>query len=517
MSVAATDIKWTKYIPHVPHVKQHAYLWLDCKESMFGGAAGGGKSDALLMAALQYVDVPGYSAIIFRRTFADLSLPGAIMSRSTEWLANTDAKWNENKKTWRFPSGATLTFGYMEHEKHKFRYQSSEFQFIGFDELTQFPEADYLYLFSRCRKPKMPDEDGTEYTAHLRDVIGALAAVPLRVRGATNPGGEGHKWVSARFLDKVPDEPNEDTPEELERVHIEAQERIFISSKLEDNPSLDMAEYEKSLNALDPITRAQLRHGDWFIRPPGMWVFDSEHIAAAFELGKRYDKMREDGELVEPHGGGMRSGMDYGDFATIMLPGWSLEQGGMYVPPTMMQMSREDLVDIAEGGLEVMEHFPFWWKVHYYDASFAQSNRTFVRLIEKKLGMHNALRQIGRPNSVPVSFKEYKLLCVRYIRLLLENSFKAVNGGALEARVLAISPRNRLLKEQMEEYQEDEFGKFEKGDDDAVDALIALVQPDARTHRMLIEQMQERAKKGLAKKQPTARPDVPPMLRRQQA
>ncbi len=101
----------TRYIPHTPTARQAAFLLLPDQEVFFGGAAGGGKSDALLMAALQYVDAPKYAAILFRRTYADLSLPGALMDRAHEWLDGTDAVWNEQTKTWRFPSGATLSFG----------------------------------------------------------------------------------------------------------------------------------------------------------------------------------------------------------------------------------------------------------------------------------------------------------------------------------------------------------------------------------------------------------------------
>ena len=122
----------TKYIPHLPTSKQTAFLLLQGREALYGGAAGGGKSDALLMAALQYVDIPGYAAILFRRTFRDLALPGALMTRAESWLTGTDARWNDEEKTWHFPSGATITFGYLEAEKDKFRYQSAEFQFIGF-------------------------------------------------------------------------------------------------------------------------------------------------------------------------------------------------------------------------------------------------------------------------------------------------------------------------------------------------------------------------------------------------
>jgi phage terminase large subunit-like protein len=119
----------TKYIPHRPTAKQAAFLLLPHREAFFGGAAGSGKTDALLMAALQYVDVPGYAAMLFRRTYADLALPGALMDRAAEWLHPTDAHWNGTTKTWHFPSGASLSFGYLETEKDKYRYQGMELHF----------------------------------------------------------------------------------------------------------------------------------------------------------------------------------------------------------------------------------------------------------------------------------------------------------------------------------------------------------------------------------------------------
>jgi predicted phage terminase large subunit-like protein len=224
----------TKYIPHIPTAKQTAFLLLDCKEAFYGGAAGGGKSDALLMAALQYVDIPGYSAILFRKTYADLTLPGALMDRAKEWLAPfPEVRWNEKDKTYHFPSGATLTFGYLEHDNDKYRYQSAEFQFIGFDELTQLQEGAYRYMFSRLRR--------------LRG-----ATVPLRVRSASNPGNDGHEWVKKRFVIEGP-----------------SKGRIFIPAKLEDNPYLDMEAYEESLAELDIITRMQLREGNWDVKHDG--------------------------------------------------------------------------------------------------------------------------------------------------------------------------------------------------------------------------------------------------------
>ncbi len=185
------------------------------------------------MAALQFVEIPDYAALLFRKTYRDLSLPGALMDRAHDWLAPTAAHWNETDKRWTFPSGATMTFGYLDAENDKYRYQGAEAQFVGFDELTQLKESQYLYLFSRNRRVRDSD-------------------VPLLMRSTSNPGGVGHDWVKARFI-----EPHEDG------------ERVFVPARLADNPYLDSEQYLESLDQLDAVTRAQLLEGNWDVLPDG--------------------------------------------------------------------------------------------------------------------------------------------------------------------------------------------------------------------------------------------------------
>lgn len=270
------------YTQHIPHPTQQLFLCQGAEEVMFGGAAGGGKSDALLMSALQYVDVPGYSALLLRRTWPDLSLPGAIMDRAREWLSGTDAQPKEGGRIWTFPSGARLTFGYLQYDKDKFRYQSSEFQFVGFDELTQFQQSTYEYMFSRIRRPnlvclrckKSVRRSGSEWV-HMsskscstpfpdpkvvRQYPSApdgttIFDVPLRMRSATNPGGAGHAWVRDHFID----------------TNLRKQDSIFIPSSLSDNPSLDQESYRKNLEHLNPVDRERLMNGDWDVLEEGMF------------------------------------------------------------------------------------------------------------------------------------------------------------------------------------------------------------------------------------------------------
>lgn len=229
-----------RYVPQKPTPRQAAFLLVPHREAFFGGAAGPGKSSALLMAALQYVDHPGYNAILFRRTYKDLAQPGALMDRAHEWLGKSDAHWDKQEKRWTFPSGATLTFAYMDTEVDKYNYQGAEFQFVGFDELTQFTFPMYSYMFSRLRRNK--DND-----------------VPLRMRGAGNPGGVGHIWVKERFIDML-----DATDDNQIRKN-----RIFVPASLADNPHVDSVEYLESLDNLDPVTRAQLKNGDWDIEAEG--------------------------------------------------------------------------------------------------------------------------------------------------------------------------------------------------------------------------------------------------------
>src|SRR5882724_2936428 len=114
------------YFPHAPHAPQALFLLDNRREAFYGGAAGGGKSDALLMSALQYVDVPHYSALIIRRSYADLAMAGAIMERAESWLGATQARKKDGGKFWLFPTGedprdltgaARLSFGYVRYPR----------------------------------------------------------------------------------------------------------------------------------------------------------------------------------------------------------------------------------------------------------------------------------------------------------------------------------------------------------------------------------------------------------------
>ena len=227
--------------PHNPSQRQQQFLALDCLEAFYGGAAGGGKSEALLMAALQHVDQPGYAALILRKDTQRLALAGGLIPRSHEWL-HDQAVWNAGRRQWKFPSGATLSFGYLAHSLDKYRYGSSEFQFIAFDELTEFAEEDYLFLFSRLRRVNDLD-------------------VPLRMRSASNPGGIGHVWVKERFVGQESGVRNQES----------RSDRVFIPALIADNPGLNQQEYRHSLAHLPAVLRERLMNGDWSVQEEGLF------------------------------------------------------------------------------------------------------------------------------------------------------------------------------------------------------------------------------------------------------
>ena len=192
---------------------------------------------SLLAGALQFAHVPDYSALILRRTYSDLNQPRALIPLATEWLRPAlkrgEVGFSLKHSRFHFPRGATLSFGYVDNDRDLDQYQGAAFQYIAFDELGQHPENRYTYLFSRLRKPDN-------------------MACPLRMRGSANPGGVGHQWILNRFIDAGT-----------------SAGRVFVPATLDDNPSLDRESYERTLDRLDPVTKAQLRHGDWSIRADG--------------------------------------------------------------------------------------------------------------------------------------------------------------------------------------------------------------------------------------------------------
>lgn len=229
-------------------------------EVLLGGAAGGGKSDALIIWLItRSTDYPGSRGLYLRRTYADLSRAGAALDRSRELLYSI-AKYDEQDHRWSFPNRSTIDFGYLDTESDKYRHQSAQYDSIAFDELTQFVEAWYMYMLSRNRATV----DGI---------------CPL-IRAGTNPGGLGHDWVKRRFIDGK--QPN--TAFDLG----EGRTGCFIPARLQDNFILMQRDpgYWHRLLALPEDEREALAYGNWNLFQ-GQYFKEwreAKHVIAAFDI-----------------------------------------------------------------------------------------------------------------------------------------------------------------------------------------------------------------------------------------
>lgn len=466
--VNALSYEWPSgpYIPHEPTVTQDAFLWLSHQESFYGGAAGGGKSDALLMAALQYVDYPDYSAILLRKTFTELNLDGAIMDRSHKWLAHTDASWNGSDNRWTFPSGARLQFGYLKNIKDRVRYQSAEYQYIGCDELTAFDEGDYRFMFSRLRRA-------------------AGSPIPIRMRSASNPGGIGGKWVKARFI-----EPYRQMLIARQKGEIGASiKRPFVPARLSDNPHVDQEAYINALMELEPELIAQLLDGDWDAREPGDWMLrDPRYIDAVEDLGQqlwddhvsRRRRLPDPMTIIDNRGtevSGLVNGIDWGEHTQGYVI-WCLPDGGIFVPPSEVVSIGVDPAVSTQKLMEQASRFDHPLVQSNYDAAGIQSMRTYVSVMRK-------FKRYQRLRSMKIPFANYKKESIGYLRTLARRT----HNGA-DTRYLAIHPANQELLRQLRIWRrkDDESDEAIKTDDHGPDALIAGIAPTARKFREYIEQ-----------------------------
>lgn len=500
------------YCKQYPHPPQEAFLWLKEYDAFYGGAAGPGKSSALLTAALQYVDVPHYAALLIRKRMVDLEQEGALIPRSKEWLMGTDAAWNDNDHKWSFPSGASLTFGYLEKKDDHLRYQGAEYQFIGVDEASQIRPNQLRYLFSRLRQPDY------EETGDPRGLV------PLRMRLASNPGDIGHEYLKARYIDKLID------PGDPEDTEEKAQSRVFIRARLSDNPSVNQATYLQGLSNLEPEVRAQLLDGDWDARMPGNWYFTDEQFRAIVEKGHELEAAMGTDDLPWPAEGVLHLGIDWGE-STHALLGWPLEGGGVFIArefvgsgsepgvsaAAMLRMredvpgpeephprAREIVAALSEGLTphevavslrvplqvvdEVAEWDPWWpWGRARYDAAGVQSQRTFDREAEKLLGP-KAPRKSKIPfgarasTSGRTAARSYKGLGCLYLRRLAR---RTAEGEAVQ--IMGVSPKCPVFLRQLkmlERDPEDPSGAWLKDDDQhGPDAGVALVAPMAKRNR----------------------------------
>src|SRR5579871_6369520 len=223
---------------YAPFAKQAAFHASPAKYRLFGGAAGPGKSKALLMEAiLQAHEHPGVNTLLLRRTFPELEQSLLLYFRR-DIPRELYKSYNESKHLVTWHNGSTTRFGYCQSERDVYQYQGAEFVFIGIDELTLFTLRQWQFLTSRNRCP-------------VRGTFPCMAA-------ATNPGNIGHAWVKALWIDRTAASGME-SPEAYD-----ASDYDFISARVTDNPIYANDEnYLKTLRALPSHLRRAFLDGDW--------------------------------------------------------------------------------------------------------------------------------------------------------------------------------------------------------------------------------------------------------------
>jgi len=221
-----------------PFPKQRAFHESPAKYRLFGGAAGPGKSKALLMeAVLQAHEHAGVNTLLLRRTFSELEQSLLLYFRR-DIPRELYKSYNESKHVVTWLNGSTTRFGYCQSEADVYQYQGAEFLFIGIDELTLFTLRQWQFLTSRNRCP----------------VPGAFPCMA----GATNPGNIGHAWVKSLWIDKQPASGMEH-PEEFDAADYD-----FIPARVSDNPIYAGDEnYLKTLRALPSHLKRAFLDGDW--------------------------------------------------------------------------------------------------------------------------------------------------------------------------------------------------------------------------------------------------------------
>lgn len=221
-----------------PFPQQQLFHDSEAKYRLFGGAAGPGKTKALLWEAIRQADrVPGSDGLLLRRTYGELESSLLAYFRR-DVPRECYKKYNESKRIVTWKNGSTTRFGYCRNENDVYRYQGAEFLFIGLDELTHFTLKQWQFLTSRnrCRVP------------------GSRCSMA----GATNPGNIGHAWVKALWIDHNP-------PADYAQSGLySAEDYKFIPARLADNPIYaNDADYRRTLATLPEHLRKAFLDGDW--------------------------------------------------------------------------------------------------------------------------------------------------------------------------------------------------------------------------------------------------------------
>lgn len=280
-----------------PQARQAALIACPIFEVFYGGARGGGKTDGALGEWASHADLHGEHAIglMVRRTLVQLT---ETIERSKQLYRPLGAKYHESEKVWRWPNGARLRFAYLERDADADGYQGHSYSRVYIEEIGNFPSPIPIM----------------KLMATLRSGSG----VPCGFRATGNPGGPGHQWVKARYLDPAPlgwevirsEFANPFTGEKVGR------DRVYIPSRLDDNRYLGsdyVANLHLSGNA--ELVRAWLE-GDWSVIAGAFFPEFSlqKHVIRPIELPREWTRFRS---------------MDWGSAKPFSVGWWAISDGSM--------------------------------------------------------------------------------------------------------------------------------------------------------------------------------------------
>ena len=253
---------------------QTQFLAASEREVFYGGARGGGKSYAMLVDPLRYCHRATHRALLIRRTMPELR---DLINHSQRLYSRAfpGAKWREQEKEWRFPSGAIIEFGYAENMTDVLRYQGQSYTWIGIAELPQYPTPD-IYNFLRSSLRSVDPE------------------IPVFMRATGNPGNVGSQWVREMFVN--PSTPNKKFDVKISTpVGVRKISRRFIPAKLQDNPYLMQTDdYYIMLASLPETQKRQFLDGDWDAFDDSAFPeFKKQtHVVESFEIPKGWYRFR---------------------------------------------------------------------------------------------------------------------------------------------------------------------------------------------------------------------------------
>ena len=245
-----------------PQSAQLPFLQTPADLAVYGGAAGGGKTWALLLECLRHVHLPGFRAVVFRRTTPEIRAGGGLWDASSAVFPHAGGVPREAVLEWRFPSGARVKFSHLQQERDRFAWQGAELPLICFDELTHFSERQFWFLLSRSRslsgvKPYVRATCNPEATSWVKGLL-----APWVERGHPLPAASGEarffgregaslRWSAAPFAD--------------------SRSLVFVKASVYDNAALlaGTPEYVATLRALPYVERRRLLDGDWDVVEAG--------------------------------------------------------------------------------------------------------------------------------------------------------------------------------------------------------------------------------------------------------